>query len=120
MRFAISSLLVLALCARPTAAQQQQQQGGITGTVTDRVAGSPLPSVRVSVLNTNRSAFTNQQGRYVLQGLPPGSYQLQTSIIGYGATTSPATVAAGQTATVDFGLRLAAVSLDLVTVAPPA
>src|SRR5262245_30328445 len=100
--------------------QQAQQQGGITGTVTDRVSATPLASVRVSVLNTNRSAFTNQQGKFILQGLPVGTYQLQASLIGYGAGTGSATVTAGQTATVDFGLRAAAVSLDAVTVVTPA
>ena len=98
----------------------QQQQGGITGTVTDRAGGAPLASVRVTVLNTNRSAFTNQQGKYNLQGLPPGAYQLQASLIGYGGVTNSATVTAGQSATVDFALKAAAVSLDVVTVVTPA
>ena len=92
------------------AAQQAQQQGGINGTVTDRVSGAPLASVRVSVLNTNRSAFTNQQGKFFLQGLPVGTYQLQASLIGYGAATGSAAVTTGQNATVDFGLKAAAVS----------
>jgi len=98
----------------------QQQQGGITGTVTDRAGGAPLASVRVTVLNTNRSAFTNQQGKYNLQGLPPGAYQLQASLIGYGGVTNSATVTTGQSATVDFALKAAAVSLDVVTVVTPA
>ena len=98
----------------------QQQQGGITGTVTDRAGGAPLASVRVTVLNTNRSAFTNQQGKYNLQGLPPGAYQLQASLIGYGGVTNSATVTAGQSATVDFALKASAVSLDVVTVVTPA
>ena len=102
------------------AAQQAQQQGGINGTVTDRVSGAPLASVRVSVLNTNRSAFTNQQGKFFLQGLPVGTYQLQASLIGYGAATGSAAVTTGQNATVDFGLKAAAVSLDVVTVVTPA
>lgn len=119
MRFAISSLLLLGLCARPAAAQQPQQ-GTISGTVTDRATGAPLSSVRVSLLNTNRSALTNQQGRYSLQGLPVGTYQVQASIIGYAAATSSSTVSAGATETVDFGLRAAAVSLDAVVVTTPA
>ena len=111
---------VLLLGAAPICAVAQQQQGTISGTVTDRVAGAPIPTVRVSALNTNRSAFTNQQGRYSLQGLPPGTYQVQAAIIGYGAVSNPATVTAGQTTTVDFVLRPAAVSLDVVTVVTPA
>jgi outer membrane receptor for ferrienterochelin and colicin len=72
------------------------------------------------VLNTNRSVLTNQQGRYTLAGLPAGSYQVQANIIGYGAASNTAAVTSGQTETVDFGLRPAAVSLDAVTVTTPA
>src|SRR5258708_29220126 len=109
---------LLAFCVRPAGAQQQQ--GTISGTVTDRVSGTAIATVRVSLLNTNRSAVTNQQGRFSLQGVPVGTYQVQAAIIGYAVETNPANVAAGGTATVDFGLRQAAVSLDAVTVTTPA
>ncbi len=117
---AVLAAAVLLLGTGVTRASAQQQQGTITGTVTDRVAGTPIPSVRVSLLNTNRSAVTNQQGRFILQSVPVGTYQVQAAIIGYAAATSAADVAAGGTATVDFGLRQAAVSLDAVTVTTPA
>jgi TonB-linked SusC/RagA family outer membrane protein len=94
----------------------QQQQGTIAGSVTDRVAGSPLPGVRISVLNTNRSAVTNQEGRYTLAGVPVGTYQVQASLIGYGAATNTASVTAGGIETLDFALRPAAVSLDALVV----
>src|SRR5258708_28063480 len=108
---------LLAFCVRPAGAQQQQ--GTISGTVTDRVSGTAIATVRVSLLNTNRSAVTNQQGRFSLQGVPVGTYQVQAAIIGYAAATNSANVAAGGTATVDFGLRQAARSLDPVTRTTP-
>lgn len=117
-QLAVLAATALLLGAVPVAAQQQQ--GTITGTVTDRVTNTPLPSVRVTLLNTNRTAVTNQQGRFILQAVPAGTYQVQASIIGYAALTNPATVAAGATETVDFGLRAAAVSLDAVVVTTPA
>src|SRR2546430_6026172 len=116
-RTAALSAVLLAIGAGAALAQQQ---GSISGAVTDRVAGTPLGSVRVSVLNTNRSTLTNQQGRYTMQALPAGTYQVQAAIIGYAAVTSPAIVTPGQAATVDFALRSAAVSLDAVVVTSPA
>src|SRR3989442_9561899 len=112
--------LAVALVLGASAAQAQQQYGTISGAVTDRITNAPLSSVRVSVLSTNRAVLTNQEGRYTLGGIPAGTYQVQATIIGYGAARNAATVAAGQTATVDFGLRPAAVSLDVVTVTTPA
>ncbi|HLZ45633.1 MAG TPA: carboxypeptidase regulatory-like domain-containing protein, partial [Gemmatimonadales bacterium] len=99
---------------------QQGQQGTITGTVTDKAAKTPIASARVSILGTNRSATTNQEGRYTIRAVPPGTYQVQAAIIGYGAATSSATVDAGGSATVDFALNVAAVSLDALTVTTPA
>src|SRR2546428_12792479 len=112
--------LSAALLAVVAGAALAQQQGSVSGVVTDRAAGMPMGSVRVSVLNTNRSTLTNQQGRYTIQALPAGTYQVQAAIIGYAAVTSPATVPPGQAATVDFALRSAAVSLDAVVVTSPA
>src|SRR2546428_3823170 len=112
--------LSAALLAVVAGAALAQQQGSVSGVVTDRAAGMPMGSVRVSVLNTNRSTLTNQQGRYTIQALPAGTYQVQAAIIGYAAVTSPATVTPGQAATVDFALRSAAVSLDAVVVTSPA
>jgi TonB-linked SusC/RagA family outer membrane protein len=125
MRFTIGrsrllGVLAVALAFGAGVAQAQQQSGTISGTVTDRINNAVLASVRVSALGTNRSAVTNQQGHYTLAGIPAGTYQVQATIIGYAATTNPATVAAGQAATVDFALRPAAVSLDAVTVVTPA
>lgn len=94
----------------------QQQQGSIAGSVTDRLAGTPLAGVKVSVINTNISAITNQEGRYTLARVPVGTYQVQASLIGYGAATNTASVTAGGIETLDFALRPAAVSLDAVVV----
>jgi TonB-linked SusC/RagA family outer membrane protein len=117
----LSAVLAIALLAGlASTGRAQQQQGTITGSVIDRIAGTPLPGVKVSLLKTNRSALTNQEGRYVLPGVPAGTYQVQASIIGYGAATNTAAVTAGGSETVDFALRPAAVSLDVITVTGPA
>lgn len=112
----LSAMLAAALLVGLASAGFAQQQGTIAGAVTDRVAGTPLAGVRVSVLGTNRSAVSNQEGRYTLTGVPVGTYQVQASLIGYGAATNTAAVTAGGLETVDFGLRPAVVSLDAVVV----
>jgi TonB-linked SusC/RagA family outer membrane protein len=94
----------------------QAQQGTIAGLVTDRVAGTPLAGVRIFLVGTNRTAVTNQEGRYTLTGIGVGNYSVQASLIGYGAATNTATVTAGGIESLDFGLKAVAVSLDAMVI----
>src|SRR6266850_7600271 len=107
--------LLLGLCGVATTVAQAQQ-GTIAGAVTDRVGGAPLPGARISLVGTNRSTVTNQEGRYTLAGLKVGSYTVQASLIGYGAASNTASVTAGGIETLDFGLKAVAVSLDAIVV----
>jgi TonB-linked SusC/RagA family outer membrane protein len=107
--------LLLGLCGA-VATVAQAQQGTIAGTVTDRVAGTPLPGARITVVGTNRSTVTSQEGRYTIAGLKVGAYTVQASLIGYGAASNTATLTEGGIETLDFGLKAVAVSLDAVVV----
>jgi len=107
--------LLLGLCGA-VATVAQAQQGTIAGAVTDRVAGTPLPGARVTLVGTNRSTTSNQEGRYTLSALKVGAYTVQVSLIGYGAASNTATVTEGAIETLDFGLKAVAVSLDALVV----
>jgi TonB-linked SusC/RagA family outer membrane protein len=112
----LSAALAAVLLALGAGAGWAQSQGSIAGTVTDRIGGTPIPGVKVSILNTNLSVLSNQEGRYTIARVPAGTYQVQVSIIGYGSATNTATVTAGGIENLDFALRPAAVSLDAVVV----
>ncbi len=116
MRITSGTLSLLLGLWAAAASAAQAQQGTIAGAVTDRVAGTPLAGVRISLVGTNRSTLTNQEGRYTLAGIQVGTYQVQASFIGYGAATNTASVTAGGIETVDFGLKAVAVSLDALVV----
>src|SRR5258705_3878192 len=107
--------LLLGLCGA-VATVAQAQQGTIAGAVTDRVAGTPLPGARVTLVGTNRSTTSNQEGRYTLSALKVGAYTVQVSLIGYGAASNTATVTEGGIETLAFGLKAVAVSLDALVV----
>ena len=96
----------------------QQGTGAITGRVTDKATGAGVPGAKVFVLNTTRATSTNAQGRYSLAAVPAGSHLVRVSTIGYAVQTQSINVAESATATLDFGLSPAAVSLDVVTVTP--
>src|SRR2546426_2967375 len=91
------------------------QNGTITGTVVDQ-AGGPVSPARVLLGATNKGAVTNQQGKYVIAGVAPGTYEVRVAIIGYAGETKKVTVGAGESVTADFTLRRVVLSLDAVMV----
>jgi TonB-linked SusC/RagA family outer membrane protein len=58
------------------------QDKTVTGTVTDKTDGSPLPGVSISVKGTNVFAQTSAAGKYSIK-VPAGSNELVFSFIGY-------------------------------------
>jgi protocatechuate 3,4-dioxygenase beta subunit len=70
--------LAFALSGNPAGAQQAT----IVGTVTDSETGQTVAEVQVVVVGTNKNAFTNADGRYVLRGVVPGSVTLRAMRLG--------------------------------------
>lgn len=54
----------------------------LVGTVRD-TTGVPLPLVQVIVAEVGRTTTTDAEGRFVLRGLPAGTYHITTLLIGY-------------------------------------
>ena len=116
----ISSLLVsliatmaIAMIVQPLRAQQL---GSIRGRVIVEGANRPLGAATVSVVGTQIGAQTNDNGEYRLNNVPPGPRNVRVQRIGFSAVTSPVTVVAGETATLDFTVREAPVALEQVVV----
>ena len=115
-RRVLHALALAALVALPVAraGAQAQQQGSITGRVTDAASSQPIAAVQVNVVGTNIGGQTNTDGQYTLRGVSPGSVQVRVLRVGYGEQTQTVTVTGGQTATANFQMRAVAVSLDPV------
>lgn len=107
-------LLCLALVARLAAAQSA---ASILGTIRDD-SGAVLPGVAITLEDgkgaTQRTAVSDQLGRYAFRSLVPGPYTLTASLSGF--ETASAEVAAGaQPVTQDFKLKITSF-FDNVTV----
>jgi TonB-linked SusC/RagA family outer membrane protein len=89
-----------------------QAPGRIIGTVTDASSARPLSGVTVNIPGTSIGSLTGADGRYILTGVPAGSHTVRAAMIGFGAATQSATVAADQATTVDFTLQPEAVLLE--------
>jgi outer membrane receptor protein involved in Fe transport len=80
--------------------------GKIAGIVTDKTNGEPLPGANVVVVGTTLGASADMNGQYSILYVPPGTYQVQVSFIGYGSVTiNDIRVYIDQTARVDVALE---------------
>lgn len=120
LRLAASALAVvsasaLALVLAP-GALHAQATGVVRGTVTAEGSNTPIEGVQVSLVGNPRFARTDAAGLYRLGGVPVGAATVRVLRIGYVGQTRSVTVAGGGTHTVDFVLKAAALSLDVVVV----
>jgi TonB-linked SusC/RagA family outer membrane protein len=107
-------VLVCALFA-PTLAGAQQATGRIVGRVSS-AAGQPLPAANVVVQGTNpvRGTQTDANGRFVIAGVPVGTYDLQARVLGFRALTQPVRVSASDSTVANFQLTAQATQLSAV------
>ncbi|MEJ2634036.1 MAG: TonB-dependent receptor [Calditrichia bacterium] len=61
--------------------------GKIAGRVTDKSTGDPLIGVNVVVKGSSLGAATDEEGFYYILQVPPGTYDLECSYIGYHTLT---------------------------------
>ena len=95
------------------------QPGSVSGRVTDAKTGEPLIGATVSVVGTTKGASADNDGRYRIDSVAPGTYTLRARYIGYAPLSASVVVESGQEVTADFALQRSAQQLDeLVTVTP--
>ncbi len=91
--------------------------GTITGRVIDARTGEGLPGAAVSLLALGTGAATDPDGRYVIEGVPAGSYDAEVRFLGYATkTVTGVEVRDGRTTELDVTLDDASEELDAVTV----
>jgi outer membrane receptor protein involved in Fe transport len=57
--------------------------GKIVGTIFDKNSGNPLPGVNIVLNETYLGASTDLDGNFLILNVPPGSYDLEISMLGY-------------------------------------
>ncbi len=91
--------------------------GKIQGTIVDSESKEPLPSVNVVIERTTLGAATDEEGYFLITDVPPGTYSLKASMVGYAPETKEKVrVFAGRTTTADFSLLTSAIAGEEVMV----
>jgi hypothetical protein len=81
----------------------------IHGFIVDSVHATALAQAWVKIEGTTRQTRTSDEGRYVLDSIPPGQHRVIVShplldTIGFGMATRPMNLAAGQVTSVDLAI----------------
>ncbi len=111
--------VVVSMVFMVTSVSFAQTTAHITGHVTAQKTGEPLPGVNIIVQDTNYGAATDREGRYTITNLPPGTYTIVASMIGYerqireGITAVP-----GQPTQLNFELEEKILLLKEVIITP--
>lgn len=93
------AVLALALLLLPLAASAQST-GSLAGRVTGGEGDRPISGVTVLVNEASVAEITDDNGNYVLSGLPPGSYKV-TFALGDNTHEADVTIESGRTARLD-------------------
>lgn len=94
--------LVTSLLAFPAAAQDR---GSVAGRITDKRTGHAIAFASVTAVEAKKGGLTDSEGRYLIPGLPAGTYEIKVQFLGYEPASRPGVVVAGgRVATADFQL----------------
>ncbi|HXE57564.1 MAG TPA: TonB-dependent receptor [Gemmatimonadales bacterium] len=108
-------VLAAALAAAvPSVPPPDPGAGSLTGRVTNP-AGTPLAEVRVTILEANRSATTDAEGRYVIPNLANGTYGVAFALVGFAPQVRRVTIRDAEV-TLDVILQPSTVELPPIQV----
>ena len=110
-RFTVIILLLLLF----TSHAYGQGSAAISGTVTDKATGDPLPGASVFIEGTTIGTAANDQGEYKIQRVPAGSYVLVATYIGYQEVKIDITIS-GEEIVRDIEMEFAAVEGEEIIV----
>jgi len=104
--FLVALVIILAAASSGYA---QITSATISGTVKDQTQ-AVLPGVDVIAKNVDtgftRSAVTDGNGYFTIQGLPPGTYETRATLTGFGAAVERVTLAVAQEAGLSLTLKV--------------
>ncbi|GAI87102.1 unnamed protein product, partial [marine sediment metagenome] len=91
--------------------------GKIAGIITDAATGEPMPAVNVVIEGTTLGGATDNDGHFFIINIPPGTYSLHASMVGYAVEIKTGVIVnVDHTTPVDFDLRVTAIAGEEVTV----
>ncbi len=111
------TILILFVLAFALSGSAFAQTGKISGRITDKETGEPLPGVNVMLKGTTIGSATDINGSYIIINIPAGTYDVVAKMVGYQSVIQKdVKVVSGLTTKLDFKLSTADINLQEVTV----
>jgi TonB-dependent receptor len=105
LRWISTFILILLTLGHAQPAPAQGQKGAISGIVTDE-SGAVLKGAQVTLESPVFNTVSDEQGRFYINDVAPGSYTLTISYLGFTKLEQPVSVSAGQAANIEAKLKL--------------
>lgn len=115
MKHPMPTILTLAAALMMSATLAFAAGGTIQGKVVDDY-GEGIPLAQVFIEGTTMGDAADQNGEYVIENVPPGTYTLKAQVIGYKTKTAEISVSVDETITQDFMLASDVLSMEEVVV----
>jgi hypothetical protein len=91
--------------------------GKIAGRVVDASSGAGLPGANIRIIGTTLGASADQQGNYFILNVPPGTFTVSATFMGYEKLTkTEVQVIVNRTTTIDFAIKQTAIQGVEITV----
>lgn len=110
-------ILILSFLGLATIASAQSQKGAISGLVTDE-SGAVLKGAQITLESPVFKAVSDEQGRFYINDVAPGSYTLTITYVGFAEFQQPVNVTAGQAANIETKLKLQSQNESILVTAP--
>ncbi len=107
---------ILTLCLACVPYVLHAQLADVRGLVTDSTSGERIPFATVIIQNTTLGTSTNLAGFFLIPSVPPGTYEISASSIGYRRKLQTITVHSGQTLQLTIALAEEAVAMSEVVI----
>ncbi len=109
------SLLLLFMSCNLALTYAQTPSGKISGII-KTTDGKPAPGVTVTLMSLHKTTLTNENGTYILQNIPAGTYSLQVTLVGTAGESREVVVNVGKTSKIDFNLTESSAQLKEVSI----
>jgi outer membrane receptor protein involved in Fe transport len=108
--------LSLALVLFPALVTSSLAAGRIEGKVLEAGTNKALAYANVIILNTTWGAMTQADGSFAISPLPPGSYEVRATFVGYETATQRMELKEGETLQITFRLKATVTQTREVTI----
>ncbi len=91
--------------------------GKLAGKITDKTTGEPLIGANVYIQALNTGASTDLNGNYFILNIPPGTYSISVSMVGYAKlTVNNVSIIIDRTTTENFELETTTIEVEGVVI----